>query len=270
MTTTEIATRPAVNLAGRIEYSKTLAPADLLPPAFRGKPANILLAMDLADSLNRTAIEIMQQSQVISGKLTLSAEFMRSLVLASGHKIRVFMDGETAVAQGIRADDPEFTYEARWDMDRAKAAGLGTKDNWQNHPTAMLKARATTELCRDAFADVIHGIRSSEEAYEIVDVQPEPPSRLQAAVAAKSAAAEEVVEGELVVPDSEQVSQPQMRKMQALFKEKGFVDRDDRLAFVQSVVEIDVQSSTELTKDQASQVIDALGALSDVGAEPAS
>ncbi|NNG36910.1 recombinase RecT [Nakamurella aerolata] len=270
MTTTEVATRQAPPLADRVEYSKTLSAADLLPPAFKGKPANILLAMDLAESLGRSPIEVMQQSQVISGKLGLSAEFMRSLVLASGHKLRVFMDGDTAVAQGIRSDDPGFTYEARWDEARARTAGLWGKGNWTNHPTAMLKARATTELCRDAFADVIHGVRSADELDEIAEREPEPRTPLAAAVQSAIAPEHEVVEAEVVEEATAGISAAQSKKMHALFSEKGFRDREDRLDYVRSIVGIDVASSKELTKDQASQVIEQLDALSDVEAEPAS
>lgn len=177
-------------LADRMEYSKALAVADLLPPAFKGKPANILLAMDLANSLGRSAIEVMQQSQVISGKLGLSAEFMRSLVLASGHRIRVYMDGHTAVAEGVRVEDPDFTYVVRWDLERAKRAGL-SGGNYGKFPEAMLKARATTELCRDAFADVIHGVRTVEELRDMPADTPSKPD-LNAILA------DEPIEGEIV------------------------------------------------------------------------
>lgn len=271
---TEIATR-AGELHERQEYAKAMAPADLLPPAFKGKPANILLAMDMAASLNRTPIEVMQNAQVISGKLGLSAEFMRSLVLASGHKLRVFMDNGTAVAQGVRRDDPDFTFEARWDIDRAKAAGLGSGDNWKKHPTAMLKARATTELCRDAFADVIHGFRSAEELDEIVHAEPVR-SPLAAAVHQAVSPEPEVVDGEVVEDQDdgvtfdhgvEQITTAQSRKMHALFSEKGFRDRDDRLDYVNSIIGIPVESSKDLTKDQASTVIEELLALSDPEAD---
>ena len=188
----------AAPLAERIEYAKALSPADLLPPAFRGKPANILLAMEAGQSLGKSAMEIMVNSHVISGKLGFSAEFQRALVLSSGHKIRVSMEGTTAVAIGVRSDDPDFVYEVRWDLDRARREGMGTSENWKKHPQSMLKARATTELCRDAFADVIRGYRTAEELQDMAGTPhvatQRPGDSLRAAVGIHT----DVVEAEVV------------------------------------------------------------------------
>lgn len=260
-----LATTP---LADRLEYSKALSVADLLPPSFRNKPANVLLAMEAGISLGKSAMEIIQNAHVINGKLGFSAEFQRALVLQSGHKIRVFMDGETAVAQGIRADDPSFTYEVRWDADRARAAGL-TSDNWRKHQAAMLKARATTELCRDAFADVIRGYRTTEELQDIapaaVVTQIRPGDTLRAAAGLPVEPVEDDVQDAEIVNDVtegvELITRKQMNRMQALFGEIGATDRDDRMAFVaEALGHENTQSATELTTTEASAVIDLLAA----------
>lgn len=255
----------------RVEYAKALSPADLLPPAFRGKPANVLLAMEAADSLGKKAMDVIQNAHVINGKIGFSAEFQRALVLEAKHKIRVFMDGDTAVAQGVRRDDPEFTYEVRWDMARAKSAGLGTSDNWKKHAPAMLKARATTELCRDAFADVIRGYRSAEELWDIEADQPKrqtsrraPGSVLREAAGLPKADEPETIDAEIIpnVTDAiEMITDAQVKKLHTAFTDQGFKDREDRLAYVTQIVGIDVESSKNLTKDQASRVIDALESL---------
>lgn len=259
MTELAIPATASGTLTDKVDYAKALAPADLLPPAFRGKPANVLLAMEAGVSLGKTAIEIMQNAHVINGKLGFSAEFQRALVLQSGHKIRVFMDGEIAVAQGVRADDKDFTYEIRWNEERAKKAGL-TSDNWKKHTHSMLKARATTELCRDAFADVIRGYRSVEELEEI-EFKPSPASGARPGDRLAAAAGLIIDEEPAPIDVSDAVvliTEPQMKKMQALFHEKGFTDRTDRLDYVRDIVQIDVASSKELSRDQASTVIDAL------------
>lgn len=256
-TTTEAAT-----LADKVDYAKALAPADLLPPAFRGKPANVLLAMEAGVSLNKTAIEIMQNAHVINGKLGFSAEFQRALVLQSGHKIRVFMDGDAAVAQGVRSDDPGFTYEVRWDVARARTAGLNS-DNWKKHQPSMLKARATTELCRDAFADVIRGYRSVDELQEMAPVVPVTPIRpgdtLRAAAGLPVEPVEDddIADAEIVAPDAKPITQAQIVKMHACFSERKW-SRDQGLAFIEQIVGFPVESSKILEVRDASAVIDAL------------
>jgi hypothetical protein len=55
------------------------------------------------------------------------------------------------------------------------------------------------------------------------------------------------------------ISKPQIGMMQALFTEKHFVDRDDRIAYVRNTLDNDaINSSAELTSAQASRVIEAL------------
>jgi hypothetical protein len=50
-----------------------------------------------------------------------------------------------------------------WTMDDAKAAGLSGGQNYRKFPRQMLAARATGELCRDIFADVLGGVSYTPE-----------------------------------------------------------------------------------------------------------
>ena len=82
----------------------------------------------------------------------------------------VHEDSKAVEAQLQRADDPEFIFRAVWTMDRAKASGLvGKGGSWQSYPLAMLKARAITEVCRDACPEVLAGV-----AYTSEELQPPP------------------------------------------------------------------------------------------------
>jgi hypothetical protein len=67
--------------------------------------------------------------------------------------------------------------------------------------------------------------------------------------AKKAAAAQET---------GEALSQAQSQKMHATFNELGITERDDRLRFVREVIGRDVESSKDLTKSEATKVIDAL------------
>lgn len=58
--------------------------------------------------------------------------------------------------------------------------------------------------------------------------------------------------------EAEGMSEPQRKRMMALFNEKKFVDRDDRLAFTAGVVHRTLTSANDLTSVEASLVIDAL------------
>lgn len=45
----------------------------------------------------------------------------------------------------------------------AATAGLANKDNWKNYPARMLRARALSYACRDAFPDVLNGLYTPDE-----------------------------------------------------------------------------------------------------------
>jgi hypothetical protein len=156
---------PSSRLTDRMTYAKALAAASLLPSQYRGQPANVLLAMEYGDALGLSAIAAIQGVNVIDGKPTASAQLIGALVRRAGHRLRVETspDGTSARATIIRADDPDFPFTCTWTMERATAAGLAGKGAWRTYPEAMLKARAITEVARDACPEVLSGVAYTPE-----------------------------------------------------------------------------------------------------------
>ena len=62
-------------------------------------------------------------------------------------------------------------------------------------------------------------------------------------------------------PAERPASEAQMRRMFALFNERGFDDRDYRLRFASQVLGRDIESARDLTMSEASQLMDAIEAL---------
>lgn len=145
-------------LDAKVNYAKHLAQAGLLPRSYQGQPANLLLAMEYADALGIPTMTAISSIHVVDGKPTASAGLMSALVRRAGHKLRVSGDDTHAVAEIVRADDPDFTFRAEWTMERAKAAGLAGKGVWKSYPAAMLKARAISEVARDACQEALSGV----------------------------------------------------------------------------------------------------------------
>jgi hypothetical protein len=145
-------------LDSKVTYAKHLAQAGLLPKAYQGQPANLLLAMEYADALGIPTMTAISGVHIVDGKPTASSGLMSALVRRAGHKLRVTGDDTQAVAEIIRADDPDFTFRSVWTMERAKAAGLAGKGVWKSYPAAMLKARAISEVARDACQEALSGV----------------------------------------------------------------------------------------------------------------
>ena len=145
-------------------WSSAKAMADpannICPDAVRGKPGAIFQMLLMGRDLGLSPTQALLQLHVIKGKVGLSAQLMRALVLRAGHTLTyVERNNERCILRGKRKDGAEL--EVAWDIARAGAIEtddgktLLDKMNWRNYPAAMLDARATAELVRALFPDVL-------------------------------------------------------------------------------------------------------------------
>lgn len=157
----EIAVKqPAMTFAEQMQYAKTVCQGSLVPSAYRGQPANVLIAMDFGRSMGLSPAESLYRIAVISGRPSASAELIAANVRRAGHRLRVTKDdrARTATCEIVRRDDPDFTFTATWDMAKAQQANLSNKENWKKYPMAMLTARSITECARDACPEALYGV----------------------------------------------------------------------------------------------------------------
>lgn len=144
------------------EQAVVIASSGLAPQAVNTKEKVLVIALK-GRELALPPMQALSHINVIKGKPTLSAELMRALVQRAGHKFRVVSTSETeCTVEGVRSDDPDNPTRVTWDLDRAKKAGL-TDGPWKTYTAAMLLARATSELCRAIFADVLMGCSYTPE-----------------------------------------------------------------------------------------------------------
>lgn len=169
---TELAPLSTGDLQARKDYSTAVSAADVLPPAFRNSPPNILIATEVAASLGVTPFHLMQEMGIISGRPSFSAKFMRALVRRAGHKLR-----ETTTPEGvarcviIRSDDPGYEHVSEWDEKKARDHGYWGKGHWAKNPPLMLGNRALSECVRQACPEVLGGVAYTPD--EIQDFAPE-------------------------------------------------------------------------------------------------
>lgn len=174
---------------------------------------------------------------IIQGKASLKADAMLARFQQSGGKVEWHDHSDTKVsatfshAQGgsLRID---------WDLARAKAAGLGGKDNWAKYPRQMLRARVISEGVRAVFPAVLQGMYTPEEVQDFSSAPisaPAPSKAPEAPVKAKKEpqpieADVQVIEAELVEEESESWTAS---------LEDTFKDQEDAInAFLQSKEQI--------------------------------
>lgn len=165
--TVAVAPKRPVDLAALMSLSQRLANVpEFVPSAFRNRPEAILAALLTGAELGLGPMQSLRSIHVIEGRPALSAEVMRALVLAAGHELVVDeATDERCEVRARRRDSDVWCKPVVWTLDRARRAKLANRSNWQNYPRQMLLARATSELCRTYFADVIGGL----EAVELVE-----------------------------------------------------------------------------------------------------
>ena len=172
--TAEILERPgnglAAQLAPTVPYSwdaswrlaQRISQTPFVPGALRGKPEAVLACVLYGAELGLGPMQSLASIHVIDGRPAAAPELMRALIARHGHRIDVVSStDETVTLHGRRADTGgEAT--VTWTMADAKRAGL-TKGAWLTYPRAMLLARATSELARQLFADVVAGLSYTPE-----------------------------------------------------------------------------------------------------------
>ena len=282
------------DLQTQLKRAELLSQASLMPPSYTRQPANVLVAMEMADTLGITLMQAIQGITVINGKMSMSAEMMRALVLRAGHRFRVEVntDQETTVLVA-RREWPDDSQRFTFTIDDAARAGLSGSPTWKKYPKALLLARVTSMACRAVFPDVVQGIDYVPEELETVTpavsrhappaVPPSPPTTVTVTTDTGPEPVDvdtgEIVDADVVDDISDEdrdfirdhatipkdrhlvATAAQLKKIHAACRGLGYTERADVLRLISLTLGEDIASSKDLTKDTASTVIDALEAL---------
>lgn len=279
----------ATALSVKIQYAQAMAQSSLLPRQYQRQPANLLFALEYADALGVSPIHAITSIHVIEGKPSASADLIASLVRKAGHKLRVTGDATTCTAILIRQDDPDFEFTATWTMQQATKANLTGKDVWKKYPSAMLRARAITEVCRMGAPDALYGvIYTPEELGANVDAdgapvdlgehptpapapEPAPEAKPKQTRSRKPAtpidppadlpAPADDEPAEIVdEPAVELITEPQSKMMFALLAQNGFTDdgTSAQKDYLESIIGRQLTSRRDITKVEATRIIDLL------------
>lgn len=148
------------------ELASKISKTEFVPKDLRNRPEAVMAAMLTGHEVGIGPMQALAKIHVIEGRPAMSSELMRALVLAHGHDLWIEEKSATKVTVcGQRAGSDHVT-RITWTMDDAKRANLAGKQVWRSYPRAMLMARATAELVRDVFPDVLGGISYATEEVE--------------------------------------------------------------------------------------------------------
>jgi len=167
-------------MASAYRLAEILAASKLLPRALSNNPEGVFTVIAAGRELGLTAMQSIRSIHVFDGKPILSADLMLALCLRSAVCERF---------QLIESTDKVATYEAKragqepvrmsWTIEQAKVAKLTSKDNWQCHPAAMLRARCIAATARAVFPDLMLGVYETDEIAPATQARIPQPARVQ-------------------------------------------------------------------------------------------
>jgi hypothetical protein len=161
-------------------------------------PDQALALMIVATAEGRHPGSVAADYHIIQGRASLKADSMLARFQQSGGRVE-WHDHTNEKVSATFTHPAGGSLRIDWDMARAKAAGLGGKDNWKSYPRQMLRARVISEGVRATFPAVLNGMYTPEEVGEFDAPRPARAVKVEPVVEVK---AEPVVEP-VAVPATE-------------------------------------------------------------------
>lgn len=180
LTKTESFTLKPNSFTEAVKFAELMASSEMVPKDYRGKPANVLVAVQMGAELGLAPMQALQSIAVINGRTCIWGDGALALVQASGKLdwIKEWHDGEVSYCQTKRKGYPEPYTNSFSDTDARAAKLLSKPGPWQEYKLRMRQMRTRAFNLRDQFADVLKGlsIREEVEDYNVRTIQavPEP------------------------------------------------------------------------------------------------
>ena len=153
-----------------VDYAKST----LVPDQYRGNPANVMIAMEIADRIGASHLAVMQQLYIVKGKPSFSSQFLIATVNSCGRftPIRFEIKGEDpgrddyrvrAIATDVKTGDELKGTWITWAMVKAEKWG----EKWKSMPEQMFQYRAATFWTRLYAPEVSMGLSTREELHDM-------------------------------------------------------------------------------------------------------
>ncbi len=163
-------------LFSAMEIAAVLADSNFVPEAYRGKRGDVLAAILYGAELGLGPMQALRGIALVNGRPSVWGDVLLGLITARPdcdgvieQDLPVIEKSGSATCTVKRRGRPDVTRS--FDNALAGKAGLIKKQgSWQTHPSRMLQMRARGFALRDAYADVLSGLITAEEARDLPPV----------------------------------------------------------------------------------------------------
>ena len=163
-----------------LQLAGKLASSDLVPKAYKGKPLDLYLAMELGYQIGMTIAQAIQGIAVINGRPCVWGDDMLALCMNHPDFVDIIeepmVQDNTIIGYRTTVKRRGMTDELSiFTLDMARKAGLlGKPGPWTQYPERMLRMRARAFGLRNRFPDALKGIKVREEVEDYVDADYSP------------------------------------------------------------------------------------------------
>lgn len=161
-------------MTARVREASALAKSSLVPEAYRDNPANVMIAMEMAQRIGASVMSVMQNLHVIHGKPSFSSTFLIATVNACGRfsPMRFRFDGEgdeygcRAVATDIKTGEECIGPKITLAMVKAEKWLDKNGSKWKTMPELMYTYRAAAFWTRIYAPELSLGMHTDDEVQD--------------------------------------------------------------------------------------------------------
>jgi hypothetical protein len=161
------------NMTEVFRFAELIAQSSFVPKEMRGKPGDVLAAIQYGAELDIPPLQAIQGIAIINGRPSMWGDLLLAKMLAHPEIDDII---ETFDAQSMtatctvlrsRPNKSQRSVSRSFSWDDAKTAKLSSRDTYQAYGRRMLAMRARGFAFRDAAADILRGVWIREEAADI-------------------------------------------------------------------------------------------------------
>lgn len=151
--------------------AQTVCKADIIPAGYRGKPADVAIAIDMASRMGVSPMMVMQNLYIVQGKPSWSGQACKAFLMRKYKNVRTIYVGEKGSDDRgcyIKAEDAsgDILEGTTVTIRMARSEGWFSKNGskWQTMPEQMLAYRAAAFFARVHCPEVLMGCSVEGEA----------------------------------------------------------------------------------------------------------
>jgi len=250
---------PVAELAAWGDLAKK---SGIVPPSTSREQA--MAIVQTGRELGLQPFQSLRSMSFISGRLTMSVQLQLALAKRQGVRLESLNETSDSCPVTLGRGDERIT--CTYTVDDARKAGLVKSGGaWERYGRQMLRWRAIGDALRLIAPDLVMGLLDPVEAESIDPVaigsdEVHEGTPINATGTPRGDDSPEGADSPARISPAEPVSDAQLKKIHASFNELGITDKESRRNWISTLLgKSSISSSRDISKAEASAVIDALG-----------